>query len=73
MNQSPQHLIKLLEKNGFIFKRSKGSHQIFYNTAPPEKGLPTFSRVITINKILPKVGNPQPEHGNKDVKKGTFF
>lgn len=33
MNQSPQQLIKLLEKNGFIFKRSKGSHQIFYNTA----------------------------------------
>jgi predicted RNA binding protein YcfA (HicA-like mRNA interferase family) len=33
MNQSPQHLIKLLQKNGFIFKRSKGSHQIFYNTA----------------------------------------
>jgi predicted RNA binding protein YcfA (HicA-like mRNA interferase family) len=32
MNQSPQHLIKLLQKNGFIFKRSKGSHQIFYNT-----------------------------------------
>lgn len=33
MNRSPQHLIKLLEKNEFIFKRSKGSHQIFYNTA----------------------------------------
>ena len=33
MNQSPQHLIRLLEKNGFIFKRSKGSHQIFYNPA----------------------------------------
>lgn len=33
MNQSPQYLIKLLEKNGFIFKRSKGSHKIFYNAA----------------------------------------
>ena len=33
MNQSPQHLIKLLEKNGFIFKRSNGSHQIFYNAS----------------------------------------
>lgn len=31
MNQSPKHLIKLLEKHGFIFKRTKGSHQIFYN------------------------------------------
>jgi predicted RNA binding protein YcfA (HicA-like mRNA interferase family) len=33
MNQSPQHLIKLLENNQFIFKRSKGSHQLFYNSA----------------------------------------
>jgi len=31
MNQSPRYLIKLLEENGFLFKRSKGSHQIFYN------------------------------------------
>ena len=33
MNQSPQHLIKLLENNQFIFKRSKGFHQLFYNLA----------------------------------------
>ncbi len=31
MNQSPEHLIKLLEKDGFLLKRSKGSHHIFYN------------------------------------------
>ncbi len=31
MNQSPKHLIKILEDNGFIFKRSKGSHQLFHN------------------------------------------
>jgi len=31
MNQSPKYLIKLLEENGFIFKRAKGSHQIYYN------------------------------------------
>lgn len=31
MNQSPKHLIKLLERHGFFFKRAKGSHQIFYN------------------------------------------
>jgi predicted RNA binding protein YcfA (HicA-like mRNA interferase family) len=31
MNQSSKHLIKLLEQNGFIFKRAKGSHQIFFN------------------------------------------
>lgn len=32
MNQSPKHLIKLLEAHGFIFKRAKGSHQLFYNS-----------------------------------------
>jgi predicted RNA binding protein YcfA (HicA-like mRNA interferase family) len=31
MNQSPNYLIKILKENGFIFKRAKGSHQIFYN------------------------------------------
>lgn len=32
MNQSPKYLIKLLEENGFLFKRAKGSHQIFHNS-----------------------------------------
>jgi predicted RNA binding protein YcfA (HicA-like mRNA interferase family) len=31
VNLSPWHLIKILEQQGFIFKRSKGSHQVFYN------------------------------------------
>jgi predicted RNA binding protein YcfA (HicA-like mRNA interferase family) len=31
MNLSPRHLIKLLEENGFVFKRSKGSHRLYYN------------------------------------------
>lgn len=31
MNLSPKYLIKLLEANGFLYKRSKGSHQLFYN------------------------------------------
>ncbi len=31
MNLSPKHLIKILEQYGFIFKRSKGSHQLFFN------------------------------------------
>jgi predicted RNA binding protein YcfA (HicA-like mRNA interferase family) len=30
MNQSPKYLIKLLEAHGFIFKRAKGSHQVYY-------------------------------------------
>jgi predicted RNA binding protein YcfA (HicA-like mRNA interferase family) len=31
MNQSPQYLIRILLANGYLFKRAKGSHQIFYN------------------------------------------
>lgn len=31
MNLSPKYLIKLLEQNDFLFKRSKGSHQIYFN------------------------------------------
>ena len=31
MNLSPKFLIKVLEQIGFIYKRSKGSHQLFYN------------------------------------------
>ena len=33
MNLSAKNLIKVLEKNGFIFKRSKGSHHIYYCSA----------------------------------------
>ncbi|MFZ4797905.1 MAG: type II toxin-antitoxin system HicA family toxin [Bacteroidia bacterium] len=32
MNLSPKYLIKLLEANGFYFKRAKGSHQLYYNS-----------------------------------------
>lgn len=33
MNLSPKYLIKLLEQNGFVFKRAKGSHQVFHNAS----------------------------------------
>ena len=32
MNLSPWHLIKILEQNGFINTRQRGSHYIFYNS-----------------------------------------
>ncbi len=32
MNLSPDYLIRLLEENGFVFKRAKGSHQVYYNS-----------------------------------------
>jgi predicted RNA binding protein YcfA (HicA-like mRNA interferase family) len=31
MNLNPKYVVKLLEQNGFVFKRSKGSHQLYYN------------------------------------------
>jgi len=31
MNLSPKRLIKFLEDNGFIFKRSKGAHFLYHN------------------------------------------
>jgi predicted RNA binding protein YcfA (HicA-like mRNA interferase family) len=33
MNLSPKRLIEFLENNGFIYKRSKGSHQLYHNPA----------------------------------------
>ncbi|MHB1148373.1 MAG: type II toxin-antitoxin system HicA family toxin [Lutibacter sp.] len=32
MNLSPKYLIKILEQNGFLFKRARGSHQLYYNS-----------------------------------------
>ncbi len=40
MNLSPDYLIKVIKLNGFIFKRAKGSHQLFYN--------PTTNKTITV-------------------------
>ena len=51
MNQSPQHLIKLLKENGFIFRRSNGSHQIFYNES------------ANITVIVPVHGNKDLKKG----------
>ena len=31
MNLDPKFLIKILEQNGFVFKRSKGSHRLYFN------------------------------------------
>ncbi|MBC7553706.1 MAG: type II toxin-antitoxin system HicA family toxin [Taibaiella sp.] len=33
MNLSPSYLIKLLVQNGFIYKRTGGSHQVYYNSS----------------------------------------
>jgi predicted RNA binding protein YcfA (HicA-like mRNA interferase family) len=31
VNFSPKYLIKVLEQHGFVYKRSKGSHQLYYH------------------------------------------
>ena len=33
MNLSPKFLIKIVEQNGFVFQRAKGSHYLYYNAA----------------------------------------
>ena len=33
MNLNPKYLIKILEQNGFVFLRAKGSHQLYHNAA----------------------------------------
>ncbi len=45
---------KMLEANGYVLTRSKGSHQIFFNK--------DTNKTVVV-----------PSHGNKDLKKGTFF
>lgn len=49
MNLSAKFLIKILEQHGFVFKRSKGSHHIYYNE--------TSNKTVIVpvhNKDLPK-------------------
>jgi predicted RNA binding protein YcfA (HicA-like mRNA interferase family) len=31
MNYQAKNLVRILIHNGFVFKRSKGSHQLYYN------------------------------------------
>jgi predicted RNA binding protein YcfA (HicA-like mRNA interferase family) len=33
MNLNPKYLIRILEQYGFVFKRSKGSHHLYFNEA----------------------------------------
>jgi predicted RNA binding protein YcfA (HicA-like mRNA interferase family) len=50
MNLSAKHLIKILLKNGFGYKRSKGSHQIYFNQDTKK----TIVVPMHGNKDLPK-------------------
>jgi predicted RNA binding protein YcfA (HicA-like mRNA interferase family) len=50
MNFSARYLISILEKNGYFYRRSSGSHQLFYH---PEKNK-TVIVPIHGKKDLPK-------------------
>jgi len=50
VNFSAKYLIKILEQNGYVFKRAKGSHHLYYS--------PASGKTITVpmhgNSDLPK-------------------
>jgi predicted RNA binding protein YcfA (HicA-like mRNA interferase family) len=50
MNLTAKYLISILEKNGFIFKRSKGSHHIYYNETTHKRAVVPLHG----NRDLPK-------------------
>ena len=51
MNLSPRHLIKLLEENGFILKRSKGSHRLYYNPINNKTAIVPFHRGRDLKRV----------------------
>ncbi|MFT6384287.1 MAG: putative RNA binding protein YcfA (HicA-like mRNA interferase family) [Bacteroidia bacterium] len=50
MNLTPKRLIKILEANGFSFKRARGSHNLYYNPV----SLKTVIVPVHGNKDMPK-------------------
>jgi predicted RNA binding protein YcfA (HicA-like mRNA interferase family) len=50
LSRSAKELIRLLEKNGFVFKRSKGSHHLYYNVETNK----TIIVPVHGNKDMPK-------------------
>jgi predicted RNA binding protein YcfA (HicA-like mRNA interferase family) len=50
LNRSAKELIKPLESKGSLFKRSKGSHQIYYNSSTNK----TVVVPLHGNKDMPK-------------------
>lgn len=50
MKLSPNFLIKKLEENGFIYKRSKGSHMIYYNPINNKTAIVPFHKGRDLKK-----------------------
>ena len=51
MNQSPQHLMKILEGKGYLLKRISGSHHIFFH--------PELKKIV----VVPAHGNKDIPNG----------
>lgn len=51
MNLSPKYLIKILENNGFIYKRSKGSHQLYFNPVTNKTVIVPFHAGRDLKKV----------------------
>ena len=50
MSRTAKRLIKILEAKGFVYKRSRGSHRVYYN----EAGGKTVVVPMHGNKEMPK-------------------
>jgi len=61
MNLSPNRLIIFLEENGFIFKRSKGSHQLYFNPISKKTIIVPFHGGRDMKKVLFMLSLDKPD------------
>ncbi len=65
---APEKVIKLLEKNGFMLDRTKGSHHIYYNPETRKRAVvPLHKKDLprgTMFEILKQAGITKEELGN---------
>lgn len=60
MNLSPQQLIKILEQSGFVFKRPKDSHQLYYNPATNKTVIVPVHGGRDLKKVLSSLSLNRP-------------
>jgi len=62
---TPKQIIKILERNGFLFKRSKGSHFIFQHPVTKRRvTIPLHNKDLTVgtlSEILKQAGITQKD------------
>ncbi len=69
---TPQKIIRILEKNGFILDRIKGSHHIYYNPVTKRRVVVPLHRKTlpkgTLMEILKQAGISKDELTEKTEK-----